>query len=90
MAVFRHIYTVSCNFDDLYHVNCLSMCKEIHISHLVALSGQCVIRRICDFSVHVGFGEGDRSMREDREDRDTYRRMEGRLCVVVPLMYMYL
>ena len=27
----------------------------------------------------AGFGEGDRSMREDREDRDAYRRgpMEG-------------
>ena len=30
--------------------------------------------------VLVGFGEGDRSMREDREDREAYRRgpMEGR------------
>ena len=33
------------------------------------------------FFFFLGFGEGDRSMREDREDRDAYRRgpMEGGL-----------
>ena len=33
--------------------------------------------------IPVGFGEGDRTMREDREDREAYRRgpMEGEMVV---------
>ena len=34
----------------------------------------------CCVCVLAGFGEGDRTMREDREDRDAYRRMEGMLA----------
>ena len=43
--------------------------------------------------VLVGFGEGDRSMREDREDREAYRRgpMEGRQDTLwVPYKLSYL
>lgn len=39
---------------------------------------------LCDaVCVVAGFGEGDRAMREDREDRDAYRRMDGKPTYIV-------